>query len=97
MNAALASVMGTGDFALLDGATMISVTLSERNLRDLLAQWEERGHAVLTRRTEDDYLLTIRIETDDIHYAGREAGPGSGLVPRGDEENPFPPQATNEP
>lgn len=86
MNAALAAIRAAGgDFGHLDGATMISVTISERNLRDLMAQWEKQRGAVISRITEDAYLLTVRVEPDEIHYAGREG------------ENPFPPKDSNEP
>lgn len=91
MNAALAAVSSSGEFGHLDGAVMVSVTLSERNLRSLLSQWEEKEHAFLARRTEGDLLLSIRVEPDPVHYNGREPGPLAS------EENPFPPRDINEP
>ena len=78
---------------------MVSVSLSERNLQDLIDQRENgRETPALSRMTEDGYLLTVRVEADDYHYAGREPGPGGvGKVYGAGEENPFPPQESNEP
>jgi hypothetical protein len=77
VDASLASVIGGGEFAHLDGATMVNVTLSERNLRDLLAQWDSgRERPVLSRLTEDGYMLIVCVEPDSMHYARRDPGEG---------------------
>ena len=74
------------------GVRTVHVTLSERNLRDLLAAYEDgaldlRTEAALVRRDDhgesplcDTAATTIRIavEDDDTHYAARDAGPGYG-------------------
>lgn len=43
------------------------VTLSERNLRGLLEQFEENGFAVIHRRTDSGYLH-VAVEKDETHY-----------------------------
>ena len=54
----------------------VYITLSERNVKQLL-QAHERGYAAgLVRRTEDGTRLYVRIESDTEHYKDREAGPG---------------------
>ncbi len=55
------------------------VSLSQRNLYDLLAQVERYGEAELHRMTEEGWLVII-VQTDTAHYQGREPGAGSGLV-----------------
>jgi len=68
------------------GAT-VSVTLSERNLSQLLAALEafEQGvpgfSPTLSRRCEDGTFLTVVAEPNDEHYERREPGPGfDGIV-----------------
>lgn len=60
-----------------DGAAV--VTLSERNLRDLTAQFAERGDADLSRMTDNGWLIVL-VESDEQHYQGRTPGRGSGTV-----------------
>ncbi len=55
------------------------VSLSERNLRDLLAQYDAWGEAELHRMTDEGFLVVI-VENDEKHYKGRLIGPGSGLL-----------------
>lgn len=63
----------------------VFVTLSERNLRDLLAQFEDTRYvgvaptADLHRRC-GDRMLHIQVTGDAAHYADREPGRGSGLM-----------------
>ena len=57
----------------------ISVELSERNLRDLLAMYELQGEASLGRTTRAGRLL-VTVKPDEFHYLGRPPGIGSGLV-----------------
>ena len=61
----------------LDGG--IYVALSERNLRDLLAQYEANGYASLHRVSGGNFLH-VRVEDDADHYGDRHPGPGSGLA-----------------
>jgi len=63
------------------GQGTANVTLSERNLRDLLRAYEvQPNNTVLRRRCEDGTLLYITVESDEKHYVGREPGPGFGRV-----------------
>lgn len=71
------------------GISHFQVTLSERNLRDLLAQLASvsdevklgsRVPSLVRYDAEAGVILTVVAEHDDRHYANREAGPGSGLV-----------------
>jgi len=65
----------------------VYVTLSERNLRDLLAQFEDdrmegtAPHADLQRRV-GNIFLRVDVQGDEAHYGGRTPGIGSGLIPR---------------
>jgi len=53
----------------------ISVTLSERNLRTLLAKLDEpRSYRTLMRRTESGILLWVTAERDKQHYEERIPG-----------------------
>lgn len=54
-----------------------TVTLSERNVRDMLAQYEAGRDGSLHRRMQDGtgQLLTVRMESDEKHYADREDHP----------------------
>ena len=64
---------------LLMGGSTANVTLSERNLRDLLRAFERNPHtASLRRQCEDGTLLYVTVEADERHYNGREPGPGIG-------------------
>lgn len=58
------------------------VTLSQKNLRDLTAQVESGRETVALVRDipEDGRRLYVVVEPDEVHYADRAAGPGSGLV-----------------
>jgi len=65
----------------------INVTLSKRNLEQLLAAlelFEERGgtHApYLVRNCSSTEALTVVAQTNDEHYERREPGPGfDGIV-----------------
>lgn len=54
------------------------VALSERNLRHLLAVYEQDPQsACLTQRQLDGSFVTVLVEPDEKHYEGRT--PGSGL------------------
>jgi len=54
----------------------VVVTLSGRNLSDLLFQFLNHGHAGLERRC-GNVLLQIVVEKDEEHYvAARGPGPG---------------------
>ena len=56
----------------------VVITLSRRNLKDLLAQLlqEPLLDSGLVRRCEDGVLLQVRAERDRDHYHDRPAGPG---------------------
>lgn len=60
------------------------VTLSVRNLMDLLAQAQSEvtpGYGTLVRGSSaDDNVLSVNIEPDGVHYADRDPGEGSGLL-----------------
>jgi hypothetical protein len=54
------------------------VTLSRRNLQQLLDALD-KGYAPtigIVRQCEDGTVLHVAGETDETHYAAREAGPG---------------------
>ena len=53
----------------------VLVKLSERNLRDLLRQFDEFQIADLRRLTDEGFLV-IQVEENDRHYGDREPGPG---------------------
>jgi hypothetical protein len=55
------------------------VELSERNLRDLLAQYELQGDCSMGRLTTRGYLI-VTVRPNDVHYLDRAPGAGSGLV-----------------
>ena len=55
--------------------TAVLVTLSERNLRDLLRQFDKFRAADLRRLTDEGFLV-IQVEENDRHYGDREPGPG---------------------
>ena len=63
----------------------VYVTLSERNLRDLLAQFEDDRlegtvpHADLQRRM-GNVFLRVDVQGDEAHYGTRTPGIGSGLL-----------------
>jgi hypothetical protein len=56
------------------------VTLSTKNLLDLLAQVVEGRDSVSLVRQYEAGVLYVTVEPNDVHYADRAAGPGSGLV-----------------
>jgi len=51
----------------------VELILSERNLRSLLLSLNDDENAI-TRFTESGFLLILRGETNDVHYADRPAG-----------------------
>lgn len=69
----------------LTAELVVFVELSERNVRDLLAQFEDdrligtAPYADLRRRC-DDISLHVAVLSNEAHYGDRVAGPGSGLV-----------------
>jgi hypothetical protein len=62
------------------GQTFVTVLLSERNLKDLLAQVEQGSRMPQLVRRCDEGFLTVQVQSDDEHYEKRVAGPGSGLL-----------------
>jgi hypothetical protein len=65
----------------------VRVVLSERNLRDLVAQFEDdrlEGTAPSAdlRRRVGNMTLVVEVQGDEAHYGGRTPGFGSGKVPR---------------
>ena len=56
----------------------VHVTLSERNLNDLVAAFQRQPNAATLRRMcENGMMLLVTIEADDKHYKdGRKPGPG---------------------
>jgi hypothetical protein len=66
----------------LDGGVL--VTLSRRNLADLVAQAEKFGEAELHRMTPKGFFRIV-VESNEAHYVGRTPGYGSGLA---DSETP---------
>lgn len=50
-----------------------AVTLSERNVRELLAAFESGRDATIYRRMQDGtgQMLLVRVESDRAHYAAR--------------------------
>lgn len=59
------------------GQSTANVTLSERNLRDLLRAFERNPHtASIKRLCEDGTTVYVTVESDDEHYRGRKPGPG---------------------
>lgn len=76
----------------LDGA--VSITLSRRNLEQLLASLDpdlaDIPTRTLVRRTEKG-VLYVTAESDEYHYTGRPEGePGPGLAPFLAGTNPSP-------
>lgn len=62
----------------LDGG--VHVTLSERNLRELLSAVallrDPEGHQPMLYRMTECGMLWVTAETDEQHYEARRAGPG---------------------
>lgn len=54
----------------------IVVTLSRRNLVDLLAQLEKNGHGSIARLCADGVYCTVTVEENELHYGDRKPGPG---------------------
>jgi hypothetical protein len=56
----------------------VHVTLSRRNLRDLvdLLDAPDLTRKCLARTDEQGVCLVVELENDADHYEGREAGPG---------------------
>ncbi len=64
-----------------------NVTLSETNLRSLLAAFEGGQDARMMRQTEDGVRLIVTVEPDSKHYSDRPIGLW-GIHPAVMEENP---------
>lgn len=69
-----------------DDARNVTVTLSRRNLLDLLAildtrkmrkEGERASSGSIHRYQEDGAFLCVTPEEDDLHYADRAPGPGA--------------------
>lgn len=58
-----------------EGHFGVTVTLSQRNLVDLLAQLQSKGAGALHRMTDNGYLVVVA-ESDAAHYGDRTPGPG---------------------
>jgi hypothetical protein len=61
------------------------VSLSERNVRGLLSQFEEAGEAQIMRRVENGQMLTVLVESNEQNYSaegrdGRAGSSGPGQV-----------------
>lgn len=56
----------------------VHVTLSVRNLRDLVRAVERGDTAALRRTCEDGTTLTVEVESDEDHYRNGRI-PGSGI------------------
>jgi hypothetical protein len=75
-------ILGSGEMAV-----NVHVVLSERNLRDLVAQFEDdrlegtAPSADLHRRVGNTTLEVV-VQGDEAHYGSRTPGIGSGLVPQ---------------
>jgi hypothetical protein len=56
----------------------VHVTLSRRNLRDLVGLLDapDLARRCLARRDQNGVCLVVEVENDADHYEGREAGPG---------------------
>lgn len=66
--------------ATSDGRRVV-VTLSHKNLMDLLSQAMVFEHEPsLYRQQDDGTLLEVRLQPNSVHYETRVAGRGSGLV-----------------
>lgn len=62
-----------------DKKVIVQVDLSKRNLLSLLHKLEMEGSARTIWTADnvpDGYILSVRSESDEEHYAGREYGPG---------------------
>jgi hypothetical protein len=59
---------------VIDGG--IYVTLSERNVRDLLAQYEAGDPDAGLHRWTENGLISVGIQSDEVHYKDRKPGPG---------------------
>ena len=57
---------------------VVEVTLSERNIRELLQAFESKSDEPALFRKIDNRVLYIRVESDNEHYLGRKPGPGIG-------------------
>jgi hypothetical protein len=58
-----------------DDYTIVGVTLSQRNLIDLLAQVERAGSGHI-QRSHDKVVTTVSAETNAAHYRDRDPSPG---------------------
>lgn len=75
------------DVRIAEGEGAVYVQLSERNLRDLVAQMEDtrligRAPVADLHRLCDGTMLHVEVVVDAEHYRGRMPGIGSGLVDR---------------
>lgn len=59
----------------------VHVTLSRRNLSDLVGLLDDPDHArrCLARTDQNGVCLVVEVENDADHYEGREPGPGVRL------------------
>jgi hypothetical protein len=78
------------DVRVAEGEGAVYVQLSERNLRDLLAQYTDtryQGRAPYAdlHRLCNGTMLHVEVVGDEAHYKGRTPGFGSGLVNEADE------------
>ena len=63
------------DVKIADSGTVV-VSLSRRNLVDLLASLEASPEGARLVRMTGETLLFVLAEEDEKHYKGRTAGPG---------------------
>lgn len=56
----------------------VTVTLSLRNVHDMLRAFERGNDSTLIRTTEAGITLRVSIESNEKHYAERRPGPGIG-------------------
>lgn len=68
------------------GEGIVSVTLSRRNLTQILEALDRGFTTGIRRRCEDGTALYVRAEEDAVHYGERQPGPGLDriLPPKGD-------------
>lgn len=58
----------------------VYIVLSRRNITQLLSALDKGYAEGIVRRCEDGTSLHVRVEENEDHYTGREAGPGLGEV-----------------
>ena len=83
------------DVRIAEGEGAVFVQLSERNLRDLAAQFRDtraqgRAPSADLRRLCNGTMLYVEVVADDAHYKDeRRPGFGSGLIAQPDELDAF--------